>query len=1179
MSTSTAVKSTHETASGPIPAFDVIRTPISKPMLLEASAGTGKTYSLMHVLLRLLVEKELSLKNILVVTFTNAAAFELSSRLRKNLTEILEKLSIITDPESYSGDPVVKEQLEVWSNGTGEGNITLSQVKERVQKALSEIDDAAIFTIHGFCQRMLQDYVFSSKGNYDFNLGDDTEAKEKAVNDFLRANLPKSFPGEAGLQLSAASAFDWNKVLEKVSKLSTGKSLISQIKPMKDNENECAPEIADFFYTFVREAYPAFVENKKEERIFTFDDLLTETEAKVINEAEFVQEIRKLFSAALIDEFQDTDPVQYSIFRRLFLQDEESEKPVIFVGDPKQSIYKFRNADLDTYLQAKNDINNTYELTKNFRSTPGIIEGVNAFFGNGISRTSGGAFLNPKLTYSSIDFNKKKLPLLKKDGDKFVPLSSFAIWSNFQQEPKENADENKNTEAVAIAEEIVELLSQEVYFEGRRLRPSDIAVLVCKRKDADELTLALKERNIRYLKPSSESITGTKEAEEIKHILEAMADPRNTGAVALAESTKVFGKTLNNIMNDDASSAEVRLLLEKAIKTYENKGIIAAFSLLFAGAGTEERLLSVGGERALTNYQHILELLYEQRKQISTIQGLLRWWKEEIRKESHPDGYNARRETDKDVVRIETVHASKGLQYPVVFYLDRSSKKGSVSVFDDPNGNGVIFKEKKGTPPDAVVLKEDEEKVRLLYVAMTRATSRLVVPFFIKTNKDGSIHGNYGATFAIAKSLTGSTSGGSAGLSLLQLKDELSDSKLPYPNVVDKVREALSEGLSSAEPHCLPPGFDLTKFCADDYQPFELKYDLKNESILGASIHVLRQQKEKELSAGTGEKQDQVWRTSSFSGLLKSVENNESLVISDESETTDQVDVEVEDTSEEDILEVLKGKQNALEFGTKIHELLEKIFGSNFISWKETVGIFINERINVYLPEVSEARKEEIKNKAMKLFEDLLNCKPLPTQSEFSLHSLLENGAQKRPEMEFLLSVGSPVKGREPFTAKRLSETLAAFDKDFEDLQLSDQDLKGYLTGSIDLAFKAGDRFWILDWKTNKIDYQDNHPKLYTKESVASLMKKDRYGLQLTIYLIALKRILEQRFNIENGYDRIGGALYCFLRGINASGRGTYYRRPSRAMITCLDDFLMHGFSANVLNQAVEEQKIELSNR
>lgn len=173
------------------------------------------------------------------------------------------------------------------------------------------------------------------------------------------------------------------------------------------------------------------------------------------------------------------------------------------------------------------------------------------------------------------------------------------------------------------------MLKENVLYDGRRLRPSDIAILVAKRFHADKVIEELRRRGIRTLRSSNENVLCSKEAHELKSVLEAMYDPRDTRLVAAAQATRIFGDSLNDLLNNDAASAQARLLLENSAKIYEKSGIIAAVSNLFAGAKTEERLLQYGGERALTNYQHILELLHQQHNTIDSLQGLLRWLKQE----------------------------------------------------------------------------------------------------------------------------------------------------------------------------------------------------------------------------------------------------------------------------------------------------------------------------------------------------------------------------------------------------------------------------------------------------------------------------------------------------------------------------------------------------------------------
>lgn len=1128
--------------------FDAATTPIEGRMLLEASAGTGKTYSLMRVLLRLLIEKEIQLDHILVVTFTNAATDELSSRLRSNLTELIEQIRL-----NKSGS--FNDLLDSWR----EKKYSQDEILEKLQTALNKIDDAAIFTIHGFCQRILQDYVFSSKGNYDFEIGDDSNAKDKALSTFLRINLPKAYPGYPTEQLSLARDIPWEDILTTAAGLSRSKPLTRQMKLMKDANQKPEDETTRFFETFIDQATTLYEENKKDERLFTFDDLLIEAEERIVKDPEFTKAIQNLYGAALIDEFQDTDPIQYSIFKHLFLEDPENAKPVIFVGDPKQSIYRFRNASLETYLLAKNEINNPYQLVKNYRSTPGIIAGVNAYF-NPEGKSPRGGFLNQALPYSPVQFNKKKLPLLLEKNGKVEPLSSFAFWSNADTKALSNAEALRDMEAIAIAEEIEFLLKENVLYEGRRLRPSDIAILVAKRFHADKVIEQLRKRGIRTLRSSNENVLCSKEAHELKSVLEAMYDPRDTRLVAAAQATRIFGDSLNDLLNNDAASAQARLLLENSAKIYEKSGIIAAVSNLFAGAKTEERLLQYGGERALTNYQHILELLHQQHNTIDSLQGLLRWLKQEQKKSN--DSYTLRRETDSDVVRVETIHSSKGLQYPVVYYLDRPISFSKGQKFRDDATGVITFYETEQKAPDDFVEKSYEESMRLLYVAMTRATARVVLPYFFKKTKNGAPHGSVGGKNPLAQAISGETSG---GLAIIGGLNRLREALKPKKESAEEVRKALLEGISEYNKESAHP-LTLSEKALNSYSPFDIRFDFEPGKFMDATVSFREQPEHLDLRAGDGAKQYSSWISSSFTSLLRTMEAQDSVVITDETEAPESEEA-VGEPKEEDIFEVLKGTQSAAEFGTKVHELLEKIFHSGYQNWKIKVDKFLDERFKGYVAPETEERKAEIEAKTLKLFNDLFSAKILPNAPDFELFQLFNDLKECRPELKFMLSVGAPKKGRERLTASLLAETLAAFDSRYKDFHLSELDMRGYLTGSIDLGFAADGKYWVIDWKTNKIDYRNNAPELYTPEAVNSLMKNNHYELQLTLYLVALKRMLEVRLNLPEGtgYKVIGGAVYCFLRGINKDARGTYFARPKDALIECLDDFLKNGFSRELL--------------
>ena len=514
------------------------------------------------------------------------------------------------------------------------------------------------------------------------------------------------------------------------------------------------------------------------------------------------------------------------------------------------------------------------------------------------------------------------------------------------------------------------------------------------------------------------------------------------------------------------------------------------------------------------------------------------------------------------MVRVETIHSSKGLQYPVVYYLDRPISFSKSQEFRDDATGVITFYETEQKAPDDFVEKSYEESMRLLYVAMTRATARVVLPYFFKKTKSGAPHGSVGGKYPLAQAISGETSGGMAIINgLNRLREALS----PKEASAREVRKALLEGISEHNKNNAHP-LMLSEKALNAYSPFDIRFDFEPGKFSDFEVSIREQIEHLDLRAGRGDRQNRSWISSSFTSLLRTMEAQDSAVITDETEASESEEP-VAASKEEDILEVLKGSQSAAEFGTKVHELLEKIFDKNFHNWKLRVYKFLDDRFKGYVAPETEERKAEIETKTEEFFENLFEAKILPSAPGFHLAQLFKNLKDCRPELKFMLSVGAPIKGRERLTASLLAETLTAFDSRYKDFHLSELDMRGYLTGSIDLAFAADGKYWVIDWKTNKIEYRNNAPALYTPEAVDALMKNNHYELQLTLYLVALKRMLEVRLNLPEGegYKVIGGAIYCFLRGINKEGRGTYFERPKDGLIECLDDFLKNGFSRELL--------------
>ncbi|MBS5216619.1 MAG: UvrD-helicase domain-containing protein, partial [Sutterella wadsworthensis] len=334
------------------PGFDVASAPLLVPTLLEASAGTGKTFSIKHLVLRFIVEAGIPINHLLVMTFTRAATAELKARIESHLTEALGVLTGTIAPAD--ADALTVKQIGLW-RGMG---IDDRDAEDRIRESLALFDNAGIFTIHSFCQKVIEDNTFSSGGTINFDLAaSDEKFRSDAVRDFLRRSLDAMPEVEDRQELVEGE--DWDKKLEKL--VDYPESLVPRRWADFDN---LSPGIQQAVSVFMTDVPGCLRDMKKNARVKTFNDLLRElydrllpgTDApdEVRRQAErLAKRVRSTYRGVLIDEFQDTDPIQYAIVEKLFLsvydanaspviQAEREGRAIFFVGDPKQAIYRFR---------------------------------------------------------------------------------------------------------------------------------------------------------------------------------------------------------------------------------------------------------------------------------------------------------------------------------------------------------------------------------------------------------------------------------------------------------------------------------------------------------------------------------------------------------------------------------------------------------------------------------------------------------------------------------------------------------------------------------------------------------------------------------------------------------------------------------------------------------------------
>ena len=1117
--------------------FDVVTAPLLRPTLLEASAGTGKTFSIKHLVLRLVVEEKIPVSGLLVMTFTRAATAELKSRIEAHLTETLELLEAggLEAAQAAEAEPIIVRQIERWRAA----GIVDATAAARIRESLAQYDNAAVSTIHGFCQKVLEENAFSSGGAFGFDvIASDETYREDAVRDYLRREIDRLPDDTARREFIEGE--DWLKKLAKLTELPPA------LEPRAWGE---APEgdVGAALGRFLTDAPEELKRLKRDARVKTFNDLLKDLYEALMPEDDgtpegrrrleraerLVERIRGVYRGVLVDEFQDTDPLQYAVIDRLFLSvfERPEEDPVRagraiwFVGDPKQAIYGFRGADLNTYLIARSRIKALGArevLGTNFRSSAKLLAGLEAFFtqaGEGRS-----AFLRSDLVFEPVKASRKRVGLwLKGDDGGWRESDACELWTYLEDEDAK-APETESAVNEIMAWRIARLLdagrrglavveaeadddkAQEIMINGRSVRmrgveARDVAVLVRANSDAQKITRALARRGVRSRYESKDDVTASEEAQEVLLILRAFAAPGDLRALLAAQATRLVGDAFSLTMNEESEEKrriELREVIEWGARGWAAAGPAPALRRLMDFCRTTERLLPVAaGERVLANYAHLIELLHGAARSIPTPAGLAAWLAEAGRTSAGGDesGRRVRLESDENLVTLQTIHTSKGLQYPVVF-LPHGQRDVTLPTREvvhtgrDPAGRPTLVLTHQKS--DALPVERAgayEEAVRLCYVAMTRAAAHLVLVLATPTKPDkgdGKPREWNGVSKATRSGYYCALMGGvefgkaqidqaTAALEAVGKRGRKDPDELPGRWTRRDVNELLAEARADA---------------------LRLEPDAASQS----SVQPARARRA-------------AWRTSSFTGISRMTEDDAPGFSAWYGEAA-------RPTAGSDILDFPKGAQA----GTCLHEMLEladfaEMARGDDVGRSAALELCRRE-VDRHLSITDGAARERAAEGAAQMIRDVMNAEIAP--------GVFLRDVPKRArtaELEFLIPIPAGL------TAKRLASELRRMDPKYDFGELREESLKGFLTGFIDLAFMQDGRFWVLDWKSNKISPE---AKGYTAQAMDEEMRRHLYRLQYLIYLVALRRFLRARLGAAWRDDMLAGALYVFLRGVRA---------------------------------------------
>jgi len=1086
---------------------------LNQNMVLEASAGTGKTFSIQHLVVRYILQEKIPIDRILLVTFTNASTRELRVRVGTAIGDALTGLK-----RGECSVPYLEPYLD-------EENRLLAI--RLLEEAWFQFESAQIFTLHKFCSRMLKEYFLSgdtpvSKEERIFtreemriivrdlfrdqicepefssaqisillkSFRDDSDAMIEAVVKLIEKNgkiIPKgNFIDEKRIcaQYISELKIDEEKVIDDFLLLAPGyqkvadragvvkEEILAAVRAMaKAIENGDLDELLRVgipFATLLSEPkkrsptidfsklhYPRLKEELEnnllphfkiltdpsailshiaskgqhaclrvieEKDRFRPDDLLTKM-ANRLNHPIFQQEIRSRYDVAVIDEFQDTDPLQWKIFQTLFL-DETYEGRLILVGDPKQSIYSFRSADVYTYLAATEAIHSEghFTLNRNYRSAPALVSGLNHLF----SRA-------PDLF--PLPARDQPLPFHPVESDSSRTTTSFnddrqRIHFFVSESPK---GRSKRWPTDEMENHFIDWIGHEILSLG--IPYQSIAILVKDRFQANKVVERLKTVRIPALMRRMRLLTELDAYEALKDVLHAILKPFDQSALKRALLGKICGWGFDHLQQIELAEQRGEIqAIEESIALFihiqniwRSKGIASAMQSLFDSTLPtmkksigEEIMSRTDGDRLYDHLLQLIDLLCEREvEDLFTPEALILHYKE-LTSGKYEDDPNLRltQDQESDSVTVITTHTSKGLEFDVVFAIGVSGRNQSNEemIPAKQNGEKVLVVRDVGSAAEQEFLNElDSEKGRQLYVALTRAKSRLYIPFLIQTDQKSPIGPGISSPLELWAS----------SANIFHPKD------LPSEFISWSSIEEMSDHLI-ARPIAQPP-LNPPKQVPITFSPLWLQsYTSLTRNLMHAET---------------------IGAPSDYYSLNRTIHT------------------------------IPAGR----ELGIILHSILEegkfqrwvdqkqgeaflriKLAGGKFSGWEEPLAEMLRYAVITKLPGVDFA---------------LVDVDPI----------------RMIYETEFILP------------AKRAPQ--------IEGISYRD----GYIHGIIDLLFEKGGRVYLIDWKTNWLGPDCSY---YTKDNLERAMNDHLYNIQAQIYSAAANQYLQ-----KIGKGTIAAIYYLFMRG------------------------------------------------
>ena len=1160
------------------------QVPLSGRHLIEASAGTGKTFNITRIYLRLLLEKGLTVEQILVMTFTKDATEEIKSRIGQTLRNAIANWDELAVNDSFF-QAIAK-------------TVDKTEAMAKLHRALLFLDDAAIFTIHGFCKRVLSEFAFDS--GLLFNLAMESSCHDQtveAVQDWYRL-IAKQAPdnyltiaefwpepdqfvqvfagaidkhhsittpstdelckqinllaSDAHSSLANNQTFLFEHLVEnqkgakKDERISEYEQLVSWLQSATSADlsqllalpaipasftdgrrfgrskvkaeiieafapvNDLKSAVSDIAAQVKRiQAYEivanhlasianAVAEKKQRLGLLSFDDLIAILAKQLaIGEAGRVlaDKLAKQYPAAMVDEFQDTDPNQFAILTHIYQGDSDQteieqskENTALFlIGDPKQAIYAFRGGDIFTYLSARDFCQYFWVMDTNWRSSGEMIQGYNRLFYGTSLEQEGKPTFGKHIPYHPVTASNKVKAVDLADND--LPLQF--VHFPFGDESTTAKPAQRALMAQWLAQKIVTLLKD----NPQHVSASDIAILVRDGTEAAIVKQALTASQLASVYLSNRSnLWHSEQAAQLLLVLKAVLFLEQDRYFNAGLASGLLGHTPSSLLvlsGDELAWQDIKFSFKAIRDEWQHKGFISAALKLL------HEHVNVAGEqkeRALTNLLHLFELLQAASARYHQPLELLYWFEQQVNAQSTESDAELRLESDEQLIKIVTQHGSKGLEYPIVFVPFASRHKNpskignrNVTVIEYHDEDGKLHTSLSGNKQQIAQMAEEAyaESIRLLYVAVTRAVQRC---YLLVANFDKTENSPLGKTLAwtsdscISNELQGLSQQHPDAIGYCAISDDAFD---------EAIDETVNEGKG-----------DATEDENRDTRLTSLASPCAN--VEGKAIP--------QLAAFTS-KIERDWWLSSFTALSKNLRHGGvSLPDRDLDQQTPITAPSVNRIG----FDLAKGAQT----GNLLHDLLE------YGDFQQGDWLTLAQSMSVKYA----ALLEDWSAQELALWcEQLVSCE---LTDNLCLADIEPNAVLKEQEFYFPMEQASSQKLAVLVHQHRQRQlTRTHSERPSKAVKLpSYQALKGMMHGFIDLVFEHQGKYYVCDYKSTHLGDSFEH---YHHDALQQNIADNYYDLQYLIYCLALHRLLKSRLSDYDPAQHFGGVFYLYLRGMN----------------------------------------------